>query len=451
MTHDEIKEIGIARLRPSQSNPRKAFRDVDQFELMDSIRSVGVLSYLLVRPVGEDFEIVAGERRYRAAKALGLESLPCRVRSLTDEAVGKIQLIENIQRANLSPVEELAGVRELEELGIHGAELAKSLGKTNDWLQLRLDLGKLPSGAQEAVGAGRVSLASVPDLLYVSAGECEKFVQEVLEIEEPVPVLTLRAMIEERYRAPREAKIKWSTFVEDYKSKASGKVEGLSDPESWAQYVRPYGEGVGRWKLATEKIGGLAARQEEARLTWGDLAKVHGVPVFLVPVGGVRSGEITAVELVERSLIESAEKAAKAAGQDVTLGARRTKAVEPKMDPIDRILSDLTEKGGGLPSVVSFDPVTRSRPWNPWAVAENVFLEEEHSHRVELCREVLGEFAHGWKEKVVTRCQEPIEELDESALVVWYLLDDFKPEDLRGRRLAALLGVSEFWIERVAA
>ena len=63
MTQDEIKEIRIARLRPSDSNPRKAFREVDQFELMDSIKSVGVLSYLLVRPVGDDFEIVAGERR----------------------------------------------------------------------------------------------------------------------------------------------------------------------------------------------------------------------------------------------------------------------------------------------------------------------------------------------------------------------------------------------------
>jgi len=446
MTQDEIKEIRIARLRPSDSNPRKAFRDVDQFELMDSIRSVGVLSYLLVRPVGDDFEIVAGERRYRAAKALGLESLPCRVRDLTDEAVGKIQLIENIQRSNLSATEELAGVRELEELGVRGEELAKSLGKTNDWLQLRLDLGKLPDGAQEAVGAGRVSLASVPDLLEVDSSECEQFVQEVLEIEEPVPVLTLRAMIDERYRVPRESKSRWNAFVEEYKSKVGKNVEGLSDPEAWSQYVRPYGEGVGKWKLASEKIGGLAARQEEARLTWGDLAEVHGVPVVLVPVGGVRGGEISAAELVDRSVIESAEKAAKAAGHDVTLGARRSKAGLAKMDPIDRLLEEKPE-----PVVVSFDPVTRSTTWNPWAVAENVFLEDEYFSRVELCREVLEKESPEWKAALLSRCQESIEGLDESALVVWYLLEGLKPEDLRGRRLAALLGVSEFWIERVAA
>lgn len=446
MTQDEIKEIRIARLRPSDSNPRKAFRDVDQFELMDSIRSVGVLSYLLVRPIGDDFEIVAGERRFRAAKSLGLESLPCRVRDLTDEAVGKIQLIENIQRSNLSATEELAGVRELEELGVRGEELAKSLGKTNDWLQLRLDLGKLPGGAQEAVGAGRVSLASVPDLLQVDSSECEQFVQEVLEIEEPVPVLTLRAMIDERYRVPRESKSRWNDFVEDYKSKAGKNVEGLSDPESWSQYVRPYGEGVGKWKLATEKIGGLAARQEEARLTWGDLAEVHGVPVVLVPVGGVRGGEISPAELVDRSVIESAEKAAKAAGQDVTLGARRSKAGLAKMDPIDRLLEEKPE-----PVVVSFDPVTRSTTWNPWAIADNVFLEDEYFSRVELSKEVLEKESPEWKSAVLSRCKESIDGLDESALVVFYLLDGLKPEDLRGRRLAALLGVSEFWIERLAA
>lgn len=443
-THDEIQNVRMAHLRPSESNPRQSFREKDQFELMDSIRSVGVLSYLLVRPVGDEFEIVAGERRYRAAKALGLESLPCRVRTLTDEAVGKIQLIENIQRSNLSPVEELAGVRELEELGVRGAELAKSLGKTNDWLQLRLDLGKLPFFAQEAVGAGRVSLASVPDLLEVEANEVEQFVQEVLEIEEPVPVLTLRAMIDERYRVPREAMSRWSDFVKNYKSKSWGKVQGLSDPEAWAQFVRPYGEGVGKWKLAAEKIGGLAARQEESRLTWGDLAAVHGVAVVLVPVGGVRGGEISAVELVDRSVVESAEKAAKAAGQDVTLGARRTKAVEHELEEVEEVEE--------LPAVVvSFDPVTRSTTWNPWAVAENVFLEDEYFSRVELCREVLEKESAGWKEAVVTRCQEAIDELDESALVVWYLLDGLKPEDLRGRRLAALLGVSEFWMERLAA
>ena len=448
MIQDKIENIEIVRLRPSRSNPRKDFREVDQFELMDSIRSVGVLSYLLVRPVGDDFEIVAGERRYRAGKALGLESLPCRVRHLTNEEVGKIQLIENIQRSNLSATEELAGVRELEELGVKGEALAKSLGKTNDWLQLRLDLGKLPGGAQEAVGAGRVSLASVPDLLEVDSNECEQFVQEVLEIEEPVPVMTLRAMIDERYRVPRESKSRWNAFVEDYKAKTGKKIQGLDDPGAWSQYVRPYGEGVGKWKLASEKIGGLAARHEEARLTWGDLAEVHGVPVVLVPVGGVRGGEISVAELVDRSVIESAEKAAKAAGHDVTLGARRSKAVEPKLEEVKEE-EELEEKPE--PVVVSFDPVTRSTTWNPWAVAENVFLEDEYFSRVELCREVLEKESPEWKSAVLSRCQESVEELDESALVVFYLLDGLKPEDLRGRRLAALLGVSEFWIERLAA
>ena len=116
------------------------------------------------------------------------------------------------------------------------------------------------------------------------------------------------------------------------------------------------------------------------------------------------------------------------------------------MDPIDRLLEEKPE-----PVVVSFDPVTRATTWNPWAVADNVFLEDEYFSRVELCREVLEKESPEWKAALLSRCQESVEELDESALVVWYLLEGLKPEDLRGRRLAALLGVSEFWMERVAA
>lgn len=456
MISDEIMELPVSRLVPSGSNPRKKFDDGEQWELMESIRSVGVLSYLLVRPVGSNYEIVAGERRYRAAKALGHDRLPCRVRELTDEAVGKIQLIENIQRAGLSPVEELAGVRELEELGIKGEALGKALGKTSAWVQARLDLGKLPEFAQDAVGRGRVSLASVPDLLEVDKEECAEFVQEVLEIEEPVPVATMRAMVEERYRVPREARERWRHFAERYGvNVALEELDVLEDPGSWAEYVRPYGEGVGKWKLAKEEIGGLAARPEESRLTWGDLAKAHGVKRKLVPVGGVRGGEITAVELVDRSVVESAEKAAKAAGQPFTLGARRVKSekVEKSEKPKEPEELEKVEDSGAGEFDEAEEPrelVTRESSWNPWSLTDGVFLDEEYGNRVLLCREVLENEVPGWKENAARRCLGSIEEIDEDDLVIWYLLDGLRLGDLRGRRLAVLLGVSEFWMERLS-
>jgi ParB family chromosome partitioning protein len=450
MMNDEIWEIPVERLLPSASNPRKKFEDGEQFELMESIRSVGVLSYLLVRPVGSNYEIVAGERRFRAARALGHKRIPCRVRELTDEAVGKIQLIENIQRSGLSPVEELAGVRELEELGLKGEVLAKSLGKTAAWVQARLDLGKLPEFAQDAVGRGRVSLASVPDLLEVDQEECAEFVQEVLEIEEPVPVATLRAMVEERYRVPREARERWRRFAEGYETNvALEELDVLEDPGTWAEYVRPYGEGVGKWKLAKEEIGGLAARPEESRLTWGDLAKAHGVKRKLVPVGGVRGGEITAVELVDRSVVESAEKAAKAAGQAFTLGARRVKSGEdheaPKSaEPVESIEPEAPKVFSG-----EGDLVTRESAWNPWCLSEAVWYDDEYENRKALVKEVLDSETGFWRENAAAACAESIEGVEEGDLVVWWVLHGLSPEDLRGRRLAVLLGAREFWMERM--
>lgn len=454
MIEDQIMEISVERLLPSASNPRKNFEDSEQFELMESIRSVGVLSYLLVRPVGSNYEIVAGERRFRAARALGHKRIPCRVREMTDEEVGKIQLIENIQRSGLSPVEELAGVRELEELGIKGEELGKALGKTSAWVQARLDLGKLPDFAQDAVGRGRVSLASVPDLLEVDQEECAEFVQEVLEIEEPVPVATLRAMVEERYRVPREARERWRHFADGYEvNEAFEELDVLEDPADWAEYVRPYGEGVGKWKLSSEQIGGLAARPEESRLTWGDLAKAHGVKRKLVPVGGVRGGEIKSVELVDRSVIESAEKAAKAAGQAFTLGARRVKSDEvapekpevPEAPGVDEVAEPEAVKAPGGEGEL----VTRESAWNPWCLCEAVWYDDEYENRKALVKEVLDSETEAWRENAAAACGESIEGVEEGDLVVWWVLQGLSPDDLRGRRLAVLLGVREFWMERV--
>jgi hypothetical protein len=226
-------------------------------------------------------------------------------------------------------------------------------------------------------------------------------------------------------------------------------LDVLEDPGSWAEYVRPYGEGVGKWKLAKEEIGGLAARPEESRLTWGDLAKAHGVKRKLVPVGGVRGGEITAVELVDRSVVESAEKAAKAAGQAFTLGARRVKSGEdheaPKAaEPVESIETEAPKVFSG-----EGDLVTRESAWNPWCLSEAVWYDDEYENRKALVKEVLDSETELWRENAAAACAESIEGVEEGDLVVWWVLHGLSPEDLRGRRLAVLLGAREFWMERM--
>lgn len=452
----KVLDLLVSDLVPSETNPRREFDEVEQRELMDSIESVGVISVLLVRPKGEQFEIVAGERRWRAAKALGRERVPCRVRDLSDEDVRKIQLVENIQRSTLSPLEELRGLRELEEMGIAGDDLASSVGKSSDWCQLRLNLGKLPEVARDAIGKGKIDVGSVPDLLEVDAGECEDFVGELLELDEVVPVPRLRAIVSERYKVPREGRERWFDFLKKYD--AEGEVEGLSDPEDWAQYVRPYGEGVGKWKLATDRIGGLAADSREAGLTWGELAKAHGVRRLLVPVNGVRGAVITAVELVDRSVIDGAEKAAREAGQPYTLGAKRGKVEdsgenegeqeEPEqVEPVEPVKKP-EEKPEEEPEV---QVLSDGDSWTPWAVRDNVWPEEEFGMRVALVGTVLDRFDPDWRARVHLMCGGETSGLEDPEKIIFYVLAGLKPEDLAGRRLATLLGVYDFWVERVLA
>lgn len=446
---DLCEPVMVSRLVPSASNPRKDFKDEEQWELMESIRSVGVVSYLLVRPVGSNFEIVAGERRWRAAKALGLKFVPCRIRELSDEEVGKIQLIENIQRTKLSPVEELEGVRELQGLGIQGDELGKALGKSSAWVQQRLELGELPKVARDAVGAGRLRLECVPDLLGVSEEDCAEFVDELEGFEDVLPVATVRAMVEERYKAPRSARLMWRKFADEYETtEALEALDVLEDPAGWAEFVRPYGEGVGKWKLAGEKIGGLAAKAEEAVLTWGDLAKAHGIRRKLVPVGGVRPGAvINAVELVDKTIVESAEKAAKAAGQAFTLGARKGSDAGPGEEAPDE--EELSGDEVAEAGKETFPTVTRETPWNPWAMKHKIWHDEEYANRVALVKEVLDGECPEWRNQAADACAESLDGVEEGDLVIWWVLAGTEPEELRGRRLAVLLGVREFWLERL--
>ena len=111
--HEKYLNIPIAQLKESTTNPRKTFDEASLEELAESIRSKGVLSPLLVRPVNGHYEIVAGERRYRASQLAGRDTVPATVRELTDAECLETQLIENLLRTDLHPFEEAQGFHAL--------------------------------------------------------------------------------------------------------------------------------------------------------------------------------------------------------------------------------------------------------------------------------------------------------------------------------------------------
>ncbi len=166
--------LDISTIFPNPNQPRKNFSKESLEELANSITQQGIIQPLLVRPSkdGKGYELVAGERRFRAAKIAGLKEVPVFIRDLDDEAVMAAALIENIQRENLSPIEEANALFRLrEECGITQEELATRLGKSRSAIANALRLLQLSTAAQEDVQQGNLSAGHARALLSLAPDE----------------------------------------------------------------------------------------------------------------------------------------------------------------------------------------------------------------------------------------------------------------------------------------
>lgn len=163
--------IPIGDIEPDKNQPRKNFEETSLLELESSIREHGVLQPLLVRPmIDGSYKIVAGERRYTAARRAGLKELPCVVKNLTDAEAAAIALIENLQREDLNAIEEAEGIRRLmDEFGLTQEQAAEKISKSRSAVANTLRLLGLPEKAKAALVSGDISagharaLLSLPD------------------------------------------------------------------------------------------------------------------------------------------------------------------------------------------------------------------------------------------------------------------------------------------------
>ena len=158
----EYRNVSLSLLTESQTNPRRTFQEVPLKELAESIRSQGVLSPLLVRPLTENgFEIVAGARRYRAAQIAEMATVPVRIVNLTDAAALEAQLVENLIRSEIHPMEEAQGFRallDLEDPKYSIEQIAAKVGKTPTFVAQRLKLADLAPAAVEAFYADAIGV-----------------------------------------------------------------------------------------------------------------------------------------------------------------------------------------------------------------------------------------------------------------------------------------------------
>ncbi len=156
------QKLPIEWIQPGAFQPRRHFDDTAINELADSIRERGVLQPLMVRPLAgekDTYEIIAGERRWRAAQVAGLHEVPVLIRAFTDREAMEVGLIENVQRQDLSPIEEAEGYRRLIEEFNHTQEnLAKIVGKSRPHITNLLRLLKLPESVRAMIGDGSLSM-----------------------------------------------------------------------------------------------------------------------------------------------------------------------------------------------------------------------------------------------------------------------------------------------------
>lgn len=153
-----VRDIAIDEIDPNTAQPRRDFDRESLEQLADSIREAGVLSPILVVENGMRYRIVAGERRFRASRMAGLETVPCIVRSLTNEQQMEAALIENLQRQDLNPIEEATAIRSLmQECGYTQEQAARKLGKSRPAIANALRLLNLPKAVTDLVVTGELS------------------------------------------------------------------------------------------------------------------------------------------------------------------------------------------------------------------------------------------------------------------------------------------------------
>lgn len=268
--HEDVAphEVDIDRIRPNRYQPRVRF-DTDKLEeLAESMRQNGVLQPLLVTPRGNEFELVAGERRWRAARLAGLQRVPVLVRDVDGRESLKLAILENVQREDLNPIEEARGYRRLmDEFQMTQQELAERLGKSRSAIANTLRLLQLPADVQERIESGEMTAGHARALL--SAGS----LQEQRE---------MALLVRERGLSVREAEHLIQTKRgTPPKRKPAATVANPALQELEHRLEQRFGTRV---RIQARKADGSAGRIEIEYFSTGELEhifEVAGVPYLL--------------------------------------------------------------------------------------------------------------------------------------------------------------------------
>lgn len=224
-----VKVVPVERIEPNPENPRLAFDEASLAELAASIKEHGVLQPVLVRPLDENrFQLIAGERRWRASKLAGMPTIPALVEDIDDSTALEISIIENLQREDISPLDEAVMYdRMIKEHGYSIRRLADKLGKDKGYLENRLRLADAPPEVRELVSLRKDTLSHAYELMKVSDPKKRKRLADAVARNE-LSLVKLRERIEGRPRRPADGE------NEDEAAAAAPATESTPDPSPTA-------------------------------------------------------------------------------------------------------------------------------------------------------------------------------------------------------------------------
>mgnify|MGYP000687671553 CR=1 FL=1 len=231
-TNEEIIDIELSELRPNPYQPRKVFDDEALKELSASIKEHGVFQPIIIKKSIKGYEIIAGERRVRASKLAGLDKIPAIIRDFTDEQMMEIALLENLQRENLTAIEEAYAYKAMiEKLSLTQDELSKKVGKSRSHLTNILGLLRLPKEVQQMIAESKLSMGHARALSKLEDEEkikelANKIVNEKISVRNAEELTNQETHTHEIKKTPREKSNNEYKYVEDLlREKLDAKVK----------------------------------------------------------------------------------------------------------------------------------------------------------------------------------------------------------------------------------
>jgi ParB family chromosome partitioning protein len=167
-TRATLRELPVDRILPNPAQPRLSYEEDSLTELADSIREHGVLQPILVRPVGPQYELIAGERRWRASRLVERDTIPAIVVEFDQQTALEVSIIENLQREDVSPLEEAAMFRKMLDLGYSVRQLAQKIGKDKGYVENRIRLADAPPEIRELVSLRKDTISHAYELMRIT-------------------------------------------------------------------------------------------------------------------------------------------------------------------------------------------------------------------------------------------------------------------------------------------